>query len=661
MILLEARIEGFGTYRDREIPLHPGLNIIHGKNESGKTTMTRFVESVLYGFSDAVSEEAAKDREKYKPWDGGSYKGTLVYDCQGHRIAVTRDFADDTLRMTDLDSGQDLTPYLSRKNVIERLSPDNAAFRISPAAYRNAVSVVQGHADASLAAVHGDLEESAERASGSDTASVRKSMARLQERLSVIGSTDEAEGRLGALRAREEALTGQIRQNQANRRQREQLLKELQALPEKVEKEENASWIVENAGTRNQKDRLAAWNEETKALYEQVEALQETPAVSRDEYEELLALSGQIRSAEDRSTKAKDRLKKEGGSTDFAGDSDTVAEETSELKKNTLQRGIPVLAVLIAGIVLTVLGYSWGAAFIGGAAGVLALILWQNTRKAEEIRAAQARQDVRRNYADQEQAATEELQELQKQKEQILAKADAATIEAYRDLLEQDSVNRRMRKDLEDLYRRRQEWVIATADTILSSHREELTEQIEKLADTGDMNEIRRELADAGREKERLEAERNSLLAAAEAIRSLSREIRHEFAPTLAANMKKTLGRITDGRYPTVMLSEQGDLQIFTVDGRILGIDQVSAGTQDQIYLALRLAIMDCLSPDEKLPLILDDAFARYDEDRLEQVLRILAGEAEERQILIFTCQNREIDTLKRLKQDYSLLELQAQ
>ena len=98
-----------------------------------------------------------------------------------------------------------------------------------------------------------------------------------------------------------------------------------------------------------------------------------------------------------------------------------------------------------------------------------------------------------------------------------------------------------------------------------------------------------------------------------------------------------------------------------TVDGRILGIDQVSAGTQDQIYLALRLAIMDCLSPDEKLPLILDDAFARYDEDRLEQVLRILAGEAEERQILIFTCQNREIDTLKRLKQDYSLLELQAQ
>ena len=189
MILLEARIEGFGTYRDREIPLHPGLNIIHGKNESGKTTMTRFVESVLYGFSDAVSEEAAKDREKYKPWDGGSYKGTLVYDCQGHRIAVTRDFADDTLRMTDLDSGQDLTPYLSRKNVIERLSPDNAAFRISPAAYRNAVSVVQGHADASLAAVHGDLEESAERASGSDTASVRKSMARLQERLSVIGGT----------------------------------------------------------------------------------------------------------------------------------------------------------------------------------------------------------------------------------------------------------------------------------------------------------------------------------------------------------------------------------------------------------------------------------------------------------------------------------------
>ncbi len=658
MILLEARIEGFGTYRNREIPLQPGLNVIHGKNESGKTTMTRFVESVLYGFSDAVSEDAAKDREKYRPWDGGSYRGTLIYSCQGHKIAITRDFAENTLKMTDLDSGQDLTPYLSKNGVIERLSPDNAGFRISPAAYRNAVSVVQGHADASLTAVHGDLEESAERASGGDTASVRKSMARLQERLSVIGGTEEAEGRLGALQAQEAALTEQIRRSKANQKQRERLQQELSALPERVEKEEDASWIVENAGSRNQQDRLAAWNEETKTLYEQIESLPGTSVVSRDEYEELLALTGSIRSAEDRSKAAKDRLKREEGSAGYVSPAEDAA---AELKKNTLQRGIPLLAVLVFGIVMTVLGYVWGTAFIGASAAVLVLILWQNTRKAEELRAAQAEQDVRQNYADLEKEAADELKGLIEQKTQILAKAGAETLEEYRDLLEQDSANSKLKQDFEDQCRRRQEWLIRTADTILSEHRKQLTEQIEELKDSGDMNEIRRELADTGREMERLEAERNYLLAAAEAIRSLSREIRHEFAPTLSAGMKKTLGRITDGRYPSVMLSEEGELQIFAADGRILGIEQVSAGTQDQIYLALRLAIMDCLSPDEKLPLILDDAFARYDEDRLAQILKVLAGEADERQILIFTCQKREIDMLKALKQPYSLLELQAQ
>lgn len=658
MILLEARIEGFGTYRNREIPLQPGLNVIHGKNESGKTTMTRFVESVLYGFSDAVSEDAAKDREKYRPWDGGSYRGTLIYECQGHKIAITRDFAENTLKMTDLDSGQDLTPYLSKNDVIERLSPDNAGFRISPAAYRNAVSVVQGHADASLTAVHGDLEDSAERASGGDTASVRKSMARLQERLSIIGGTEEAEGRLGALQAQEAALTEQIRRSKANQKQRERLQQELNALPERVEKEEDASWIVENAGSRNQQDRLAAWNEETKTLYEQIESLPESAAVSRDEYEELLTLTGSIRSAEDRSKAAKDRLKKEGGASGYVS---PVEDMVAELKKNTLQRGIPLLVVLVFGIVMTVLGHVWGTGFIGASAAVLVLILWQNTRKAEELRAAQAEQDVRQNYADLEKEAADELKGLTEQKAQILAQAGAATLEEYRDLLEQDSANSKLKQDFEDQCRRRQEWLIQTADTILSEHRTQLTEQIESLKDSGDMNEIRRELADTGREMERLEAERNSLLAAAEAIRSLSREIRHEFAPTLSASMKKTLGRITDGRYPSVMLSEEGELQIFAADGRILGIEQVSAGTQDQIYLALRLAIMDCLSPDEKLPLILDDAFARYDEDRLAQILKVLAGEADERQILIFTCQRREIDMLKALKQPYSLLELQAQ
>ena len=51
MRLVEARIEGFGQYRDQVISFASGLNIIHGTNESGKTTLMKFIEGVLYGFT----------------------------------------------------------------------------------------------------------------------------------------------------------------------------------------------------------------------------------------------------------------------------------------------------------------------------------------------------------------------------------------------------------------------------------------------------------------------------------------------------------------------------------------------------------------------------------------------------------------------------------
>ena len=44
MRLVEARIEGFGQYRDRNISFAAGLNVIHGVNESGKTTLMKFIE-----------------------------------------------------------------------------------------------------------------------------------------------------------------------------------------------------------------------------------------------------------------------------------------------------------------------------------------------------------------------------------------------------------------------------------------------------------------------------------------------------------------------------------------------------------------------------------------------------------------------------------------
>ena len=65
-----------------------------------------------------------------------------------------------------------------------------------------------------------------------------------------------------------------------------------------------------------------------------------------------------------------------------------------------------------------------------------------------------------------------------------------------------------------------------------------------------------------------------------------------------------------------------------------------SDGTVDQLYLALRLAVAEELTPDA--PLVLDDAMVRFDDKRLATALNILEETAENKQVILFTCQSRE-------------------
>ena len=74
----------------------------------------------------------------------------------------------------------------------------------------------------------------------------------------------------------------------------------------------------------------------------------------------------------------------------------------------------------------------------------------------------------------------------------------------------------------------------------------------------------------------------------------------------------------------------------------------LSQGTADQLYLALRLAVADLVLPSpQACPLILDDALLSFDDDRLAVVLHLLTELAEDRQILLFTCQHREFFMLE--------------
>ena len=101
------------------------------------------------------------------------------------------------------------------------------------------------------------------------------------------------------------------------------------------------------------------------------------------------------------------------------------------------------------------------------------------------------------------------------------------------------------------------------------------------------------------------------------------------------------------------------DLQVlFDIydNGEYITIDNLSTGTVDQLYLSFRLSTINEIS-EEKIPIMLDEAFAYYDEKRLENILKYL-NEKIENQIIIFTCTNREINILDNLNIKYNLIEL---
>ena len=93
------------------------------------------------------------------------------------------------------------------------------------------------------------------------------------------------------------------------------------------------------------------------------------------------------------------------------------------------------------------------------------------------------------------------------------------------------------------------------------------------------------------------------------------------------------------------------EVEISIFDGiRKIPIHMMSRGTIEQIYFAVRMAASEILY-EEPLPIILDDTFAYYDDKRMEAALRWLAGQ--KKQVLLFTCQNREKEALDHMHLAY--------
>lgn len=189
-------------------------------------------------------------------------------------------------------------------------------------------------------------------------------------------------------------------------------------------------------------------------------------------------------------------------------------------------------------------------------------------------------------------------------------------------------------------------------NTTLNDVRSQLDQsrgRAEALGDPAEL-EARREALTA--QAERLTQRYDALERALGALDAANSELQTRFSPRISALAGELLGKLTDARYDTVLLGS--DMRAETREKGELVTRQLlylSGGTADQVYLAVRLAICR-LALGEDVPIVLDDALVRFDDARMRAALALLMEEAASRQVVLFTCQQREQAALEQMQAD---------
>lgn len=190
----------------------------------------------------------------------------------------------------------------------------------------------------------------------------------------------------------------------------------------------------------------------------------------------------------------------------------------------------------------------------------------------------------------------------------------------------------------------------------LHGREETLQQQIEeKSTAMQNVQDNIRELSGKSQEIINCETEIESLNLAMETLDKLSGGMRRRIGRRLQGRMEEILSEITEGKYAQLSMDEDMKITLYEWN-RPVALHQLSRGTVEQVYFALRMAVSEVLC-EEPMPVLLDDVFAMYDENRLEQTLRWLSKRGG--QVLIFTCHRREAELLQQLDIKANIIHLE--
>lgn len=194
--ITRMELVGFGQFRGRTIRFGEGLNLVEGENEAGKSTLQAFLTGMFYGFFQPAARRRSytSHQERYKPWDGGSYRGVLVCRCGERVFRIERSFdrENESVRVFDEQTGEDCTQEFPYHPVTRQAQVGETLLGMSKTAFTNTASIAQLGCgsiaqEAGFAAELGDRLVSMAKTADANL-SLRSVLARLEQQMDAIGT-----------------------------------------------------------------------------------------------------------------------------------------------------------------------------------------------------------------------------------------------------------------------------------------------------------------------------------------------------------------------------------------------------------------------------------------------------------------------------------------
>lgn len=654
MKINKIKINSYGKLKEKDVELKDGINIIYGKNESGKSTLLNFIVNSFYGISKNKKGKEYSDVEKYTPWLGEEFSGKLEYELNNkNKYEIYRNFKKKNPKifnenMEDISKEFNIDKSKGNEFFYEQTKVDEELFLST---------VVVGQQEVKLGKQEQNIlvQKIANLVgTGDDNVSYKRAIDRINRRL-----LDE----IGTQRSREKPINI-INKKIEDLEQKKQELEKYEDI--KYEIEENKNKLEEEISDLNNKNNLLKEikiiNEKEKIEKEKIKIKEN---IKKENIEKIKLIKEKI-----------NKIKNENKNIFEINNEKTKNNKKINNEKNKLNKKIIIVFIFL--LIINFLQFIFiknkliNYIFLLTVPMTLIYFIISKNKLNKKIK---KQKNIDENNLKNIEKINLEINNLNNEinlleKNNNNLEKEINNLKSNLNLkinLEKEKIkNKYLNKiekseiinfiNLENINYEIEKLQNEINNKKIRSHTLELDQKnIEPKLDN--LSKIEEELVNNNERMSTLNKLNLSFELAKEILAESYEEMRNTVTPKFTQELSKNISEITEKKYSKIMFNDEQGLIVELESGNYVPASKLSIGTIDQLYLSLRLSMIDELS-EENLPIILDEAFAYYDTERLTNILKYLDEKYKTHQIILFTCTNREKEILEKIKVPYNLIEL---